>query len=94
VQTVLEREPHAQVGGQARGADDLSGPDGLSLRRRPLRHPTKGTSAPSYALIAQAGDVSHSKSSAPQIPYRFRERSHDDAYARNASSTKHHRSAG
>jgi hypothetical protein len=25
VQAVLEREPHAEVGGQAQGADDLSG---------------------------------------------------------------------
>jgi hypothetical protein len=42
VKTVLEREPHAQVGRQARGGDDLGCSDGLGLRRCLLNHASKG----------------------------------------------------
>jgi hypothetical protein len=57
---VLEREPHAQVGRQARGGDDLGDSDGFALTRCLLRHPLKGTPAPPCARDLDRGPNFHS----------------------------------
>ncbi|MGE5289379.1 MAG: hypothetical protein ACM3ML_19700 [Micromonosporaceae bacterium] len=47
LQAVLEREPHAQIGGQAQGADDLSGAQLLGRGPSTMRtHPAQTTEDP------------------------------------------------